>query len=125
MAELLFPALGIGRISATPAGREFRTAQWQAGRTWVTDAVPKALTPPTEAPGRRCPGGHELRRAEGRASCSEKPSRAVGARAIGARAVAADAIGGEAVRAPSRLGSGRAAAQVAAGGSATAQAGGE
>ncbi len=50
VAELLFPALGVGRPSATPAGREFRTAQWQAGRTWATAADPKTAAPTTVAP---------------------------------------------------------------------------
>ncbi len=146
--ELLFPALGIGRISATPAGREFRTAQWQAGRTSGDGRGAKgSLTPPTEAPVAAVPWRlHELRAAlVGPGSCRPQengfPMRSVPVQSVaqrnrcpfvGADAVAADAIGGQAVGAqaaagPRRLGSGQPLPQPGGcdGGSATAQAGGE
>jgi len=94
VAELLFPALGIGRVSATPAGREFRTAQWQAGRTWSTAADPKVAATETEprvaAVGAATSGAARARTAA-RALTPGAP--AAGAQVAGAQAAGAHAAG--------------------------------
>jgi len=91
---LLFPALGIGRVSATPAGREFRTAQWQAGRTWSTAADPKVAATETEprvaAVGAATSGAARARTAA-RALTPGAP--AAGAQVAGAQAAGAHAAG--------------------------------
>jgi alkanesulfonate monooxygenase len=94
VAELLFPALGIGRVSATPAGREFRTAQWQAGRTWSTAADPKVAATETEprvaAVGAATSGAARARTA---ASALTPGAPAAGAQVAGAQAAGAHAAG--------------------------------